>query len=185
MQTRSNSEKGFSLIEVLIAILIMTIGILAMLSAISYAMVREQGAESRNTARQLTSSALESIFAARDLRNSNLLNNWEAVNNDDAVTPGIFASDWTPIREDAGKDGIHGTADDACASGTSCVAGGYTNSSSEIDGYERKIEISDIVEPDIPNVRKRKVEISVRYYAGQLSQTESITTIIANLPFNK
>lgn len=184
MQIRSN-ENGFSLIEILIAILIMTVGILAMLSAISYSMVREQGAENRNTARQLTSSALESIFAARDLRNSNVLNNWTAINNDNAATPGIFLSGWTPIRQDAGRDGINGTADDACASGASCVVGGFTNASPEIEGFDRRIVITDIVEPNIPNIRKRKIEISVRYYAGQLPLTETITTIIADIPFNR
>lgn len=184
MQT-GNSEKGFSLIETLIAILIMTIGILAMLSAISYAMVREQGAESRNTARQLTSAALESIFAARDLRNNNVLNNWTAINNDTAATPGIFAAGWKPIREDAGRDGIYGTADDSCASGSNCSVGGYTNTSSEVDGFERQIVISDIVEPGILRIRKRKIDVSVRYYAGQLLQTETISTIIADIPFNK
>ena len=184
MQIRSN-ENGFSLIEILIAILIMTVGILAMLSAISYSMVREQGSENRNTARQLTSSALESIFAARDLRNSNVLNNWTAINNDNAATPGIFLSGWRPIRQDAGRDGINGTADDACASGASCVVGGFTNSSPEIEGFDRRIVITDIVEPNIPNIRKRKIEISVRYFAGQLPLTETITTIIADIPFNR
>lgn len=184
MQT-ANKEKGFSLIETLIAILIMTVGILAMLSAISYAMVREQGAESRNTARQLTSASLESIFAARDLRNNNVLNNWTAINNDSNATPGIFVAGWTPIRQNAGKDGIYGTADDSCASGGNCSVGGYTNTSLEVDGFERQIVISDIAEPGIPNIRKRKVDISVRYYAGQLAQIETISTIIADIPFNK
>ena len=108
----NKGEKGFTYIEVLLAIIIMTLGILACLSAISYAMLRERETENRNAARQVISSALESIFAARDLRNNNALNNWTAINNDTAIDPGIFVSDWSPIREDAGADGIHGTADD-------------------------------------------------------------------------
>lgn len=177
-------EKGFTYIEVIIAIIIMTVGILACLSAISFAMLREREAEDRNKARQLTSSAIESIFAARDLRNNNALNNWTAINNTTNAVPGIFEAGWTPIREDAGKDGIHGTADDACAAGSQCTVGGYTNTSSEVAGFERRITFSDVVEPGIPNIRKKRIEISVRYYAGQISRDETVTTIIADLPFN-
>lgn len=184
MQTK-NGEKGFTYIEVILAILIMTIGILACLSAISFAMLREREAEQRNVSRQMVSSALESIFAARDLRNNNVLNNWTALNNDTAMEPGIFASNWTPIREDAGLDGIHGTSDDACAHGTNCTVGGYTNTSQEIDGFERKITFSDVVEPDIAVIRKRKIELSVRYFVGQAERIEKTTTIIADLPFDE
>lgn len=183
MQT-NNGEKGFTYIEVIIAILIMTIGILACLSAISFAMLREREAEQRNTARQMVSSALESIFAARDLRNNNALNTWTSLNNDTAMPAGIFASNWTPIRMEAGLDGIHGTADDACASGTNCTVGGYTNTSAEMDGFERRITFSNVVEPGIAVVRKKRIEISVRYFVGQAERLETTTTIIADLPFS-
>ena len=180
---RDNSEKGFTYIEVIIAIIIMTIGILACLSAISFAMFRERQAENRNTARQITSSALESIFAARDLRNNNVLNNWTAINNKTAAVPGIFETGWRPIRANAGFDGIQGTSDDACATGTSCPSGSGTNASAEVKGFERRIAITDIVEPGIPTIRKKKIEVSVRYYAGQIIQNETVSTIIANLQF--
>jgi len=181
----NNGEKGFTYIEVIIAIIIMTVGIMACLSAITFAMFRERQAENRNTARQVTSSAIESIFAARDLRNNNVLNNWAAINNDTAAVPGIFKSDWTPIREAAGFDGVHGTADDACSTGGGCPSGGGTNNSPEVIGFERRITISDIVEPGITSVRKRKIEVSVRYFAGQIIQEETVSTIIAFLPFSR
>lgn len=181
----NNGEKGFTYIEVIFAVIIMSVAILGCLSAISYAMFREQQSENRNEARQITSSALESIFAARDLRNENALNNWEAINNTEPSTPdGIFVSGWTPIRQEAGLDGIQGTADDACPTGTNCQVGTYTNTSAEIAGFERRIVFSNIVETNIPRIRKRKVEITVRYFANQLLQEETITTIIADLPFN-
>ena len=185
MQSK-NGEQGFTYIEVIFAVIIMSIAILGCLFAISYAMFREQQSENRNEARQITSSALESIFAARDLRNKNALNNWAAINNTNpASTPdGLFVSGWTPVREEAGKDGIQGTLDDACATGTNCQVGGYTNTSPEIPGFERRIVFTDIVETNIPRIRKRKVEITVRYFANQLLQEETITTVIADLPFN-
>mgnify|MGYP001388134888 CR=1 FL=1 len=179
----TEKQAGFSYLEVIFAILIMTVGVMAMLSAISLAMLRENEADTKNVARQVTSSALESIFAARDLRNSNPLNNWDAINND-TVTGGVFLSGWTPVRLDAGADGINGSADDACPTGQNCTVGAYTNSSAEIKGLERQITITNIAEPSIPNIRKKQIDVKVRYAVGQQTRTESITTLITNLPFD-
>ena len=182
MQKQKN-EKGFSYLEVMFAILLMTIGILALLSALSMAMIREREAENINVSRQISSSTLESIFAARDLRTTTAITNWIAINND-SVTGGVFSSGWTPVRQDSGIDGINGTADDACTTGTDCVVPGYTNSSPEINGYQRRIVISDIAETGVPTIRKKKVIISVRYLAGSGWRQKDIITIITNLPFD-
>jgi type II secretory pathway pseudopilin PulG len=182
-----NNENGFTVIEVIIAILIMTIGILSLLSAISYAAMRGREAEQRNTARQLTNAALESIFATRDLQQvggaagpATALDNWEtAVANTTPATPlGIFLPGYNPIREDSGRDGIEGTADDACQS-VSCVVGAYTNSSPIIKGYEREIIITNIFETNSTVSNRRNVVINVRYSAGQVQRIETVSTIIS------
>lgn len=182
-----NNENGFTVIEVIIAILIMTIGILSLLSAISYAALREREAEQRNTARQLNNAAMESIFATRDLQQLNpsvgiitALNNWNAVANFDAASSpqGIFLTGYNPIREDSGRDGIEGTADDACY-GISCVVGAYTNASPVIKGYEREIIITNIFEGASTVSNRRKVVINVRYFAGQIQRIETSSTIIS------
>jgi type II secretory pathway pseudopilin PulG len=177
-----NNQSGFSYLEVIFAIMIMTVGVGAMLSAISLAMIRQAETSSKNTARQVTSSALESIFAARDLRNNNPLNNWAALYNDTTVG-GIFKSGWTPVRLDAGKDGVNGTADDACATGQNCTVGAYTNTSPEMAGVQRQIIIADIPEAGIPTIRKKRIQIDVRYNVGQQVRTEQIITLITDLPF--
>lgn len=178
-----NNQAGFSYLEVIFAIMIMTIGVVAMLSAMSLAMLREAEADSKNVARHITSSALESIFAARDLRNANPLNNWDAINND-TVTGGIFMTGFTPVRLDAGFDGINGTADDACVTGQNCTVGANTNSSAEIRGFKREVIINNIVETGIPNIRKKHIKIIVSYAVGQQIRTEKIETLITNLPFD-
>ena len=178
-----NNQGGFSYLEVIFAIMIMTVGVGASLGAISFAMIREKEADSKNLARQMTSSALESIFAARDLRNANPLNNWDAINNDD-VTGGIFKTGFTPIRLEAGFDGINGTADDACPTGTNCTVGANTNSSAEVLGYQRQIIITDIPEAGIPAIRKKRIDVNVRYAVGQQTRVEQISTLLTNLPFD-
>lgn len=187
MQSK-NKESGFTLVEVIIAILIMTIGIFSLLSAISFAVMRERESEQRNTARQLTNAALESIFATRDLQQNDptlgittVLDNWNAVANNSMATPqGIFLTGYNPIRQDAGRDGIEGTADDACTAGTNCAVGGYTNSSLEIKGYEREIIITNIFESGSTTVsNRRKVVVNVKYYAGKVLRVETVSTIVS------
>jgi type II secretory pathway pseudopilin PulG len=182
---KKNNQNGFSYLEVIFSILLLTIGIVAVLSSISMAMLRAQIGEKKNTARQMTSSALESIFAVRDLRNNNALNNWDAINNAGTLS-GVFLTGWRPIRESSGKDGINGTADDACNAGVACPGtSGYTNTSPEIIGFQRRIVITDLPETGIPEIRKKRIDISVRYATGQIQQVENISTVITNLPFNQ
>lgn len=185
MKHKEKNQDGFSYIEVMIAIIILTVGILAQLSALSLSMLRATESENRNEARQIASSTLESIFAARDLGNANGIKNWDAINLSDVNPEGIFKSGWNPIREDAGIDGIHGTDDDACAYYTNCTVGGYTNSSEVNYGFERRIEIIDVSEPGFTEIRKRRIEVKIRYAVGQLIREETLSTLIADLPFNK
>jgi len=178
---KRTSEKGFTYIEVMCAIVILMVGILAQLSAISLSMLRQRESEKQTLARQYASSTLESIFAARDLGNEGGLTNFNAINNTTAHAEGIFLPDWTPIREDSGIDGIQGTADDACAANTSCQVGTYTNSSEVLTDFGRRIAITDITENG--RVKKRRVEVTIRFYVGQLQREQTMATIIADLPF--
>ncbi len=182
-----NNEKGFTYFEVVVAILVMTIGVLALLSAISIGVLRAREAEQRNYARQFTAAALESVFATRDLqqvnRNLSALRDFgPAVANNTPGTPqGVFLTGFNPIREDSGRDRIEGTADDACPSGSNCVVGGYTNSSQEIGGFDRQIIITDIVDPLTTVIRRKRITVNVRYTAGQTQRVETVSTIIADL----
>lgn len=178
----NSREKGFTYIEVMCAIVILMVGILAQLSAISLSMLRQRESEKQTAARQLANSTLESIFAARDLGNTGGISSFSAINNTATATPdGIFLAGWNPVREDSGEDGIHGTADDACAAATPCQVGSYTNNSAISTDFERRIVITDITEAG--KVKKRRVEVTVRFYVGQLQREQSLATIIADLPF--
>ncbi len=165
-----------------------------MLTAISIAVLRARESEQKNIARQFTSAALESIFATRDLlqvkssdRQGSVLetnngSNWDLIANQTAATPqGIFLTGDNPIRQDSGKDQIEGTADDACASATNCVVDAYTNSSLEIKGFRREIIITNIVELNSTVVRRKKIVVNVKYFAGQVERVETVSTIIADL----
>lgn len=179
------NQEGFTYIEVMCAMVILLIGILAQLSALSLSILRQSEAERQNTARQIASSTLESIFAARDLGKTAGISSWEMINTNDVNENGLFVAGWNPVRQSAGKDGIQGTKDDACPADSDCQSAGYANKSAVISGFYRQIIISDIQETDSPVVKKRRLEVKMRYFVGQSEREQSVATVIADLPFYK
>lgn len=179
---KNSNQNGFTYIEVMCAIVILMVGILAQLSAISLSMLRQRESEKQTAARQLASSTLESIFAARDLGNAGGVTSFDSINNSNVHSAGIFLPGWNPIREDSGNDGIQGTADDACAATTNCQVGTYTNSSLVKTDFERQIIITDINE-GTGKIKKRRIEVNIRFFVGQLQRQQTMATLVADLPF--
>lgn len=162
---KKRNEKGFSYVEVIVAILIMTVGIVAVLSAMSLAMIRQSEAEKINIARQITSSALESIFAVRDQQSSGALSSWNAINNVGA-SQGIFLTGWNTVSESPGPDGIYGTGDD---------------DGNEILGFQRRIIIEQLGGGSVAAPHKT-ITITVRYSIGALQREITTNSVISNLP---
>lgn len=119
---RGAGESGFSLIEVMISMVILTIGLLAALASLEVTMAANQTSQEDMIARQVASEAMESIFNAR---NTSQLG-FAAINNTTASPPGVFLANAQSLLC-AGPDGILGTADDAAcltASGATCPNSG-------------------------------------------------------------
>lgn len=182
---RKENESGFSLVETIIAMVIMSIGILSVLGAISYSFKSVKESENITISKENARSAMETIFSIRDLQvfDTNGLEstyNWDSIKVKTTSNAGIFLDGWTPIRDNPGIDGIYGTADDACPRTAACKVGSYTNNSPVLDGYERKIEISDIVQNGV--VKKRYLVVRVRYLMGSQMREVTESSIMANLP---
>jgi prepilin-type N-terminal cleavage/methylation domain-containing protein len=102
----SPDERGFTLVEVMISMVILTIGLLSMLSVFGIAMAATQTAQQNGMAKQLANEAVESILTARETANVT----WTQIQN--TGSGGIFVPGFVPVNC-AGVDGIVGTADDA------------------------------------------------------------------------
>jgi prepilin-type N-terminal cleavage/methylation domain-containing protein len=105
-QGSGGTDQGFSLIEVMISIALLTIGLLSLLGIFGVAMAATQTSQENNTAKLLADGAMEGILTARETANIN----WSQINN--TGSGGIFLPGFLPI-DCAGVDGIIGTADDA------------------------------------------------------------------------
>ena len=116
---RSN-EGGFTLIEVMIAIVVMSVGLLAVIASFATAISATQSAEEDLIARQKVLDAMESIYTARNAQQIP----FASVANVSAG--GIFLDGPQPMKC-AGPDGLVGTADDVnCTTqaGVVCPDGG-------------------------------------------------------------
>src|SRR5580698_3010112 len=119
-QRKNQTQSGFTLIEVMIAIAVMTIGILAVMASFATAIAATASAQEDLIARHKALDAMESIYTAR---NSQQLP-FASINN--VANGGIFLSGALPLLC-AGPDGLVGTADDvACTApdtGAACPGG--------------------------------------------------------------
>jgi prepilin-type N-terminal cleavage/methylation domain-containing protein len=114
------TQRGFTLVEVMIAIVIMTIGMLAVMASFATAITATASAQEDLIARHKALDAMESIYTAR---NSQQLP-FTSLQN--IAAGGIFEPGALPLKC-AGPDGIVGTADDvACTApdtGAACPGG--------------------------------------------------------------
>jgi type II secretory pathway pseudopilin PulG len=193
---KKSNEEGFSYVDVIIAIVILMVGILASVGALTANLVRSYETEKQVKAKQIALSTIESIFSARDIvrpdsdsRPGSVIG-WDSIGNVNTnpvngVNRGVFLTGFRPIREDAGWDGVVGTVDDACDAGGPCqVSGRPDNTSRVVDGFDRRIVITDIDDPERPSpahkIARRRIDVTVRYNVNQLQREQTISTIIAN-----
>jgi type II secretory pathway pseudopilin PulG len=191
MMLNKTNERGFSYIDVMIALVILMVGILASAAALTANLVRSFETEKQVVAKQIALSTIESIFSARDIARTGAVSGWNSVGNvgsnpDSGGTPqGIFLSNFCPIRQDMGWDGVAGTADDACPAGSACQVSGRPDNNSEVlKGFERRIVITDLQDAERPSpphaISRRRIDVTVRYNINQLQREQTVSTIITN-----
>ena len=153
-----NPQSGFTLLEAMIAIVILSFGIL------SLAAVYAQGIQVANMtqmdyiAEKKAEEAVETIFAARD---SKLLA-WTNIRNatgSGGATDGVFLVPPQPLLA-AGPDKILGTADDVVMS---------------LKNMTRTIDIIDV--PGESGLRQ--ISITITYTVGSMSRQYTLVSFIA------
>lgn len=173
----SRNESGFSMVDVMIAIAILLVGVLALVGATARAIVQTTQSQEALVAKQYASSTIEAIFSARDLDTLG----WDAVGNVGSadVPAGVFVTGEQGIWPTAGLDGIVGTADDSAGpNGTS----GDSDDGTPAEGFRREITIVDVPDPARPNARPslRRIDVFISYSVGGKSFKETFTTYVAN-----
>jgi prepilin-type N-terminal cleavage/methylation domain-containing protein len=157
---RRHSESGFSLLELVVSMVILTVGLLGVASAISYALLATNRGRGITNSKMLVVSILEQMETLRDTGqlHFNEISNSQVLGSNFTGFPDTFQ----PVSTIPGPDGIFGTADDLIDPGPGGVYGDgndFTNNALKRPGVQRKIVISTLTDNDY----LKKIEVTLRY----------------------
>ncbi len=161
---KRGGESGFTLLEAIFAIFILTIGLVGTAAAITYAL--QLGAISKNVTKSklLVVASFEEIESLRNSRRldfKQIANAGSVDNTGSANFFGGFRTGFNPISSEPGLDGVFGTDDDLSISagrdGVFGTADDVTDPARIRDGYTRQITITNM------SKSIKKVEIKIRY----------------------
>ncbi len=187
---RSVAESGFTILEVMVAIVILSIGILTVVAAFATAVATTENAQENLIARQKALETLESIFTAR---NTQQITFSEIAN---IPSGGIFVSGATPLWS-AGNDGLVNTGDDVpfpaqgvCPAGPECITlpgpdgilGTPDDIPMSLGNFTRQIEIAPALEADgsvNPNLKQVTVTVSYRN-SSPVPRSYTVTALISS-----
>jgi hypothetical protein len=175
MTMRSNlkSEAGVTLIETMIAMLVLTVGAMGMAATFLQGMKLVSSSPAELLATQKAAEAIESVFSARDSHTIT----WAQINN--KKNGGIFLNEAIPVST-GGEDGIVNTGDEGEVVESVVLPGpDQTLSTADdrtelLDTYSRKIAITEL-----SNVL-RSITVTIEYKAGAATQTYTLTAYISS-----
>lgn len=183
LRARTRKQRGFSLVEVVISMAVLTVGLVSLLGVFGLAMASTLTSQEDMIAKQLANEAYESVLTARNTTQIN----FDQIQNVGTMTCpitnsppcGIFMGQsnspvFQPIYN-AGADGIFGTADDASAGeetlkdpGPDGIFGTADDVQIPLTGYQRAIQISPALDSSgNPISTLRVVTITVQYTTAQ------------------
>jgi len=175
-----DSESGITILEMVIAMIILTVGLLGLAASIGYAVtVSNRGRNLTNT-KLLAVSLLEQM---ETLRNTEQLTfgqiaNAGAVDNTGATWNFAgFPTGYNPISVNPGPDGIFGTDDDMINPGPDNTYGtgdDFTDPTWGIAGYSREIVITNL------NTNLKRIQVTVRYPDGSGTQRSLVAVSYLN-----
>ncbi|MCC7008874.1 MAG: prepilin-type N-terminal cleavage/methylation domain-containing protein [Acidobacteria bacterium] len=164
-RARPGADAGFTLIEVLVAMVLTSIGVLALMAATTLMARKITGSQEQFIASQRASEAIESVFKARD----NRVLTWAQIRNrvgESGADGGIFFDGPRDVR-DPGADGLVNTTDDGDLAtvvkpGPDALLGTADDITTPLFGFTREIEIRNLG----PSLRRVRVIVRYRTAAG-------------------
>jgi prepilin-type N-terminal cleavage/methylation domain-containing protein len=177
----TNRQTGFTLLEAMIAIVILSFGILSLASVYAQGIQVASLTQFDYIAEKQAEEAVETIFAARD---SKLLawTNIRNVTGAGGVNDGVFMVGPRPLLA-AGPDGLYGTLDDDAANptvvivnaGPDKILGTADDVVMSLTNMTRTIAIVDVV----GSTGLRQITITMTYTVGRMTRQYTLVSYIA------
>lgn len=160
---------GFTLVETLIAMLVLSTGLLALATAFAQGMIIMSSSHFHQIAKEKASEAIESVFTSRDTR----IISWAQIRNQDGG--GIFLDGPQPLRR-PGSDGLVNTNDDNYQPLESEIKTGPDGQQEAVPltGFTREIDIADLT------ANLRRITVTVRYQIGHLNRQYQLVAFISS-----
>ena len=162
---KDSSSAGFTLLETVVAMVLLTTALLGVASAIGYALMVSNSGRGVTNTKLLVVTVLEQM---ETLRNNGQLTfgqiaNTGQVDNSGGGTFGGFPTGFSDVSVNPGGDGIFGTGDDLIdpgADGNYGTADDYTNVNLIRTGFSREIVITPL------NPQLKRIQVTLRYSAN-------------------
>lgn len=141
--------------------LVMMVGLLALASAVGYALTVSNGGRNVTNTKLLIVSVLEQMENLRntqELTFGQIANEGAVDNTGGNVTFGGFATGFQSVSKSPGPDGVYGTADD------------LTDPTQAVTGYQRQIVITSL------SSTLKRVEVTLKYPGGD-GKTRTLTGV--------
>jgi prepilin-type N-terminal cleavage/methylation domain-containing protein len=177
---KTSSQKGFSLIEVMFSLGVLTTGVLGAAAVMSAGMQNLSSSPGDVIVTQKAAQAIEAVFAARDSHKVT----WAQIRNIRGGTGtdnGIFLDGAQPLKL-SGSDGLVNTADDSAnietipLPGPDHVLGTVDDKEIVLSGFTREIAIRDVTGE---SGQLRNITVTVVYQNGTTRRTYKLTTYIS------
>ncbi len=169
-------QRGFTLIEAMIAMGVLAVGILSLASIFTQGLNASYQTQIQYIAQQKAQEAMESIFTARDTR----LVSSSQINN--VANGGIFLGGPQPLLA-PGPDGLYGTADDdatnpdaiVVAPGPDKIFGTADDISINLNPWMTR---TIVIAPSPKTANLKTITITINWiYGGQASQYQIVSFI--------
>jgi prepilin-type N-terminal cleavage/methylation domain-containing protein len=177
---RIKASNGFSLIEVMVAMLVMTVGLMSLVGVAAVGVQRVGQSSPMLIAREKAREAIESVHTARDTGELT----WTKIQN--VGSGGVFLSGAQSLKV-AGVDGLVNTADDGAietmrTAGVDNILNNADDVITTLNDYTREIAITPLNYDGTGtlNPNLRQIQVIVRFKSNSVWSTYTITTYISS-----
>ena len=171
----SRPSAGFTLIEAIIAIVVLAFGVLGLAAVMADGIGYMAGSKADYIAQQKAEEAVESVFFARDSK----VYTWAQIKN--VANGGIFKDGNQPLLH-PGANGVVGTAQDQANNpdvivdpGPDQILGNADDIQIPLTDFTRQILINDVA----GNPNLRQIQVIILYRAGRFARQYTLTSYIS------
>ena len=171
-------ERGFSLIESLVALGVLAFGLLSIAAAFSQGLNTLSGSNLDVLAREKAAEAIESVFTARDTRTIT----WAQIKNVQGASGsdgGIFYDGQHPLTR-PGNDGLLNTEDDSDEIESLILPGNDGQLGTDDDVLQPLTQFSREIEIRELSTTLRQLRVIIRYTVGSAEREYTLITYISS-----